>query len=77
MRRLVQDLGDLTGLDIVAAARCSQVRDPAGRRVGATLAALRWLGLTPAGDGRCRRDERSDAIGARVSRAHGCGIRTD
>lgn len=76
MRRLVQDLGDLTGLDIVVAARCALVRDAAAQPdrapTGAALAleVLRWLGLAPASGGRCRLDDRSDVDGAPSPRLH-------
>ena len=60
MMRFMRDLGDLTGLDIVARDRCAPVQgavaSPQDGAAGATLSrsALRWLGLTPADDGRCR-----------------------
>ncbi len=60
MMRFMRDLGDLTGLDIVAATRCAPVQaavaSPQDGEAGATPSrnALRWLGLTSVGDGRCR-----------------------
>ncbi|WP_237479298.1 hypothetical protein [Lichenibacterium dinghuense] len=60
MKRFMQDLGDLTGLDIAAAVHCAPARAAATRSdavpPGAALArgALRWLGLAAAGDGRRR-----------------------
>ena len=63
MKRLVQDLGDLTGLDIIVAARCAApVRDAAMRSgqppmsTALALGVLRWLGLALAAGGRRRSD---------------------
>ncbi len=83
MWRLVRDLGDLTGLDIVAAARRCQAQDaaaPSGRPPGGAalaLEALRWSGFIAAGGGRCRLDGEPGAEAARASRPHGRGIRRD
>ena len=60
MMRFMQDLGDLTGLDIIAATWCAPVQgaaaNPQDGAAGATLSrsALRWLGLTTVDGGRCR-----------------------
>lgn len=60
MMRFMRDLGDLTGLDIVATTRCAPVQaavaSPQDGAAEATLSrsALRWLGLTIVDDGRCR-----------------------
>lgn len=68
MKRLMRDLGELSGLDIDVASRRPPMADPAESRadlgrVGAAPSLgtmLRgWLGLGDAGDGRCR-----DAPGA-------------
>ena len=64
MKRFMQDLGDLTGLDIAAATRSAPVRDgatgpdanPAGGTAALARGALRWLGLASTDDGRCRSD---------------------
>lgn len=67
MKRFMQDLGELAGLDIVAAELHAPVR-AAGGRPGAVLAgaalargALRWLGLAAVDEGRCRAGEPAGA----------------